>query len=254
MISSAELPATFFADSEFSMSAEPSTIDRRIDQVSVATLSLRFVTALEIVSVVSSVVLTAWVLTPLQLNQRWLEALPGVCGLLLMLYSHRLHGETLAQLGFTTKHFGTALKLLLGPMLLVAALLLSLGFLTHALHFGQRFWLSLLLLPLWALTQQYILQGFIYRRLKLIVGAEKNALTIFLAALLFALVHAPNAPLMLLTLIGGLVWTWVYARAPNLFALGLSHALMSALAISSLPAWFLQSMGIGYKYLIYQRF
>ena len=234
------------------MSAAPSTIDLSLDGT--ATLSLRFVTALEIASVVSSVVLTAWVLTPLQLNQRWLEALPGVCALLLMLYSHRLHGETLAQLGFTTKHFARAVKLLLGPMLLVTTLLLGLGILTHSLHFGQRFWLSLLLLPWWGVTQQYILQGFIYRRLRLIVGAQKHTLTIFLAALLFALVHAPNVLLMLLTLIGGWVWTWVYARAPNLFALGLSHALMSAIAMSSLPAWFLQSMSIGYKYLIYQRF
>lgn len=234
------------------MSAASSTTDLSLN--STATLSLRFVTALEIVSVVSSVVLTAWVLTPLQLNQRWLEALPGVCALLLMLYSHRLHGETLAQLGFTTKHFARAVKLLLGPMLVVTALLLGIGVLTHSLHFGQRFWLSLLLLPWWGVTQQYILQGFIYRRLRRIVGAQNHTLTIFLAALLFALVHAPNVPLMLLTLIGGWVWTWVYARAPNLFALGLSHALMSVITMSSLPAWFLQSMSIGYKYLIYQRF
>ncbi len=236
------------------MSAEPSTIARSLDRTSEAQLSLRFVTGLEILSVVSSVLLTAWVLTPLQLQPRWLEALPGACALLLILHSHRLHGETLAQLGFTTKHFGRAVKLLLGPMLLVTTLLMGIGSVTGSLHFGQRFWLSLLLLPWWGLTQQYILQGFIYRRLKLMVGAEKNALTIFLAALLFALVHAPNAPLMLLTLIGGLVWTWVYSRAPNLLALGLSHALMSAIAMSSLPAWFLQSMSIGYKYLIYQRF
>ncbi len=219
-----------------------------------ASLSLRFVTTLEIASVVGSVLLTAWVLTPLQLNQRWLEALPGFCALLLMIHSHWLHGETLAELGFTTKHFGRASKLLLGPMVVTAMLLICIGFWGSSLHFERHFWLSLLLLPWWGLTQQYILQGFIYRRLRLIVGAKKNTFTIFLAAFLFALVHAPNVPLMLLTLLGGLVWTWVYTRAPNLLALGLSHALMSAIAMSSLPTWFLQSMSIGYKYLIYQRF
>lgn len=234
------------------MSAEPSALDQNLEQPPSARLSLRVVTALEIVSVVGSVLLTAWVLTPLQLQQRWLEAVPGVCALLLMLHSHRLRGETLAQLGFTTRQFGRAVKLLLGPMLVVTALLIGIGALAHSLNFGRRFWLSLLVLPLWGLTQQYILQGFIYRRLQLLFGAKK--LTICLAAFLFALVHAPNVPLMLLTLLGGLVWTWVYERAPNLFALGLSHALMSAIAMSSLPAWFLQSMSIGYKYLIYQRF
>ncbi len=234
------------------MSPAPSNLNSGM--TAAASLSLRFVTALEIASVVGSVLLTAWVLTPLQLNQRWLEALPGLCALLLMLHSHRLHGETLAELGFTTRHFGRASKLLLGPMLVVTGLLLGVGFWAASLHFGRRFWLSLLLLPWWGVTQQYILQGFIYRRLRLIVGAEKNTLTIFLAALLFALIHAPNVPLMLLTLLGGLAWTWVYTRAPNLLALGLSHALMSAIAMSSLPTWFLQSMSIGYKYLIYQRF
>jgi membrane protease YdiL (CAAX protease family) len=224
------------------------------DERAAARLSFRTVTALEIVSVVSSVLLTAWVLNPLQLEHRWLELLPGGCALLLMLHSHWLRAETPQSLGFTMQHFGRATKLLLGPMLLVGALLVGIGFGAGALQFGRRFWLSLLVLPFWGLTQQYILQGFIYRRLKLICGAQTQSLPIFLAAALFALVHAPNGPLMLLTLLGGLVWTWVYERAPNLFALGLSHALMSALAMSALPPWFLQSMSIGYKHLIYQRF
>lgn len=219
-----------------------------------ARLSLRAVAALEVASVVSSVLLIAWVLNPLQLQQRWLEAIPGVLALLLMIHSHRLHGETPAVLGFTTKYFGRALKFLLLPMLVTTALLLCIGYAADSLNFGQRFWLSLLVLPLWGVTQQYVLQGFIYRRLQLILGETKTTQTIFLAALLFALVHAPNLALMLLTLIGGLVWTWVYTRAPNLFALGLSHAIMSAIAMSSLPPWFLQSMSIGYKHLIYQRF
>jgi membrane protease YdiL (CAAX protease family) len=224
------------------------------DRSTAAQISLRAVTALEILSVVSSVLLTAWVLNPLQLKPRWLEAMPGFCALLLMLYSHWWRAETPQSLGFTTQHFGRASTLLLGPMLLVGALLVSIGGWAGSLNFGPRFWLSLVVLPLWGLTQQYILQGFIYRRLKLICGAQTKALPIFLAAALFAFVHAPNWPLLLLTLMGGLVWTWVYERAPNLFALGLSHALMSALAMASLPPWFLQSMSIGYKHLIYQRF
>ena len=228
--------------------------DPRPPQISEARLSLRTVAALEVASVISSVLLIAWVLNPLQLQQRWLEAVPAALALLLVIHSHRLHGETPAVLGFTTNYFGRAVKLLLLPMFLATALLLGIGYFAHSFNFGQRFWWSLAVLPLWGLTQQYILQGFIYRRLQLILGTAKTTATIFLAAFLFALVHAPNLPLMLLTFIGGLVWTWVYARAPNLFALGLSHAIMSALAMSSLPAWFLQSMSIGYKHLIYQRF
>lgn len=219
-----------------------------------AHLSLRTVTVLEVASVISSVLLIAWGLNPLQLQQRWIEVVPGGLALLLMIYSHRLRGESPSELGFTVNYFGRAMRLLLLPMLITTAILLGIGYFAASLNFGQRFWLSLVALPPWGLTQQYILQGFIYRRLHLILGETKSATVIFLAAFLFALVHAPNVPLMLLTLIGGLVWTWVYTRAPNLFALGLSHAMMSAIAMSSLPAWFLQSMSIGYKHLIYQRF
>ena len=228
----------------------------QIDQSNLgdARLSLRAVAALEIISVLGSVLITAWVLNPLQLNQRWLEAVPGILAVALMMYSHWLNGETPQVLGFTGKHFLRALQLLIVPMLVVGALLLFIGYQAHSLNFGERFWLSLLVVPFWGLAQQYILQGFIYRRLQRIFPAQNGYIIILIAAVLFALVHAPNLPLMLLTLIGGIVWTWVYARAPNLFVLGLSHGVMSAIAMSSLPAWFLQSMSIGYKHLIFQKF
>ncbi len=231
-------------------------IKMQIDQSNLndARLSFRAIAALEIISVISSVLITAWVLNPLQLNQRWLEAVPGTLALALMMYSHWLNGETPQVLGFTGKHFWRALRLLILPMLVVGALLFFIGYQAHSLNFGERFWLSLLVVPFWGLTQQYILQGFIYRRLKRIFPAQNSYIIILIAAVLFALVHAPNLPLMFLTLIGGIVWTWVYACAPNLFVLGLSHGVMSAVAMFSLPAWFLQSMSIGYKYLIFQKF
>jgi membrane protease YdiL (CAAX protease family) len=228
-----------------------------------ARLSLRAVAALEIASVLGSVLVTAWVIAPLQLRQRWLEVVPGLLALALMVNSHRWHGETPRMLGFTARHFGRAAKLLAAPMLVSAALLVGSGYLAGSLNFNERFWLSLVVLPFWGLTQQYILQAFIYRRLKLtLVDARapegeqvrRTRLAVVLAASLFALVHLPNWPLVALTLVGGLVWTWVYERAPNLFALGLSHGLMSDIALSSLPAWLLHSMSVGYKHFIYQKF
>jgi len=228
-----------------------------------AYLSLRAVSALEIASVIISVLVTAWVIVPLQLNSRWLEAMPGLLALALMINSHRLRGEKPSELGFTMRHFGRALLLLAAPMLIVSALFIGFGSMAGSLSFTTRFWGSLLLLPFWGLAQQYTLQAFVYRRLKFMLvdeegteskRAQRTRLAIFMAALLFALVHAPNLALIVLTLAGGLVWSWVYERAPNLFALGLSHGVMSAIAMSSLPAWLLQSMSIGYKHLLYQRF
>jgi membrane protease YdiL (CAAX protease family) len=230
---------------------------------SAARLSLRAVAVLEIASVLGSVLITAWAIAPLQLRERWLEAAPGLLALALMVNSHRWHGETPQMLGFTTRYFWRAARLLIAPMVVCAALLVGGGYAGGTLNFNERFWLSLAVLPFWGLTQQYILQAFIYRRLKLALldpratesgSTLRTRLAIVLAASLFALVHLPNWPLMALTLAGGLVWTWVYERAPNLFALGLSHGLMSAVTMSSLPAWLLHSMSVGYKHFIYQKF
>ncbi|HYE74193.1 MAG TPA: hypothetical protein VEF04_12725, partial [Blastocatellia bacterium] len=179
-----------------------------------AKFSLRAVTLLEVLSVASSIFITAWVITPLQLRQRWIESIPGILALLLMINSHRWHGETPQMLGFTTRHFFRAIKLLILPMIITTATVVSIGYFFGSLNFKERFWTSLVILPFWGLTQQYILQAFIYRRLKLVLvdpldpenkQRQRTLIAIMLAAGIFAFVHLPNGPLMLLTLIGGLV-------------------------------------------------
>jgi membrane protease YdiL (CAAX protease family) len=225
-----------------------------------ASFSLRTIGALEIASVTLSVLITVWAIIPLQLNHPGLVALPGLFALILMIHSHRVRRETLHDLGFTMRYFGRAILLLALPMIIGGAVLIAVGSLHGSFQVKSRFWTSLALLPLWGLTQQYILQGFIYRRLRFVLADEnasageqvkRTQLAILLTAILFALVHAPNLPLMALAFLGGLVWSWVYERAPNLFALGLSHALMSAIVLLSLPA---HSMRIGYEYFIYRAF
>jgi membrane protease YdiL (CAAX protease family) len=53
---------------------------------------------------------------------------------------------------------------------------------------------------------------------------------------------------MVATFAGGLIWAYIYQRAPNLFALALSHALMSMLLACSLPAQTINSLRVGIKY------
>jgi len=222
------------------------------EPVAPAQLSLRVVTALEVASVLVSLLITVWVVVPLQPDHRWLAGVPVLLALALMTHSHRLRGETPAELGFTTAHFGRALRLLALPALLSATVILGVGYLTDSFHASSHFLTTVLFLPCWGIFQQYVLQGFIYRRLKLVLAGERAA--IFAAAAIFGLAHAPNLPLMGLTFAAGLVWSWVYERAPNLFALGLSHGLMSLLVMTSLPPWAVESLSVGYKYFLYQKF
>lgn len=224
-----------------------------------AQLSLRAVTLLEVASVVFTVLITAWVIMPLRLGNWWLESLPGLLALLLMFNSHRLRGETPRQLGFTPEHFGRACRLLIGPMIVALAIVLLIGRALGSLHFTAHFPASFAGRSAWGLLQQYLLQAFIFRRLRSALAGESESETlsaprqaIVVTALLFALVHTPNLPLMLLTFASGLLWTWVYSRAPNLLALALSHGLLSAVTAMSLPDWMLKGMIVGLRHLVYQ--
>jgi membrane protease YdiL (CAAX protease family) len=217
--------------------------------------SLRVVSGLEIASVISSVLLTTWALIPLQPRHRWLTSIPAVLAVGLMLHSHRVRGERLGELGFTTRGFGRAVGLVLPPTLLACGIFAAIGYWNGSFHRTSNFWTNLLVVPVWGLIQQYVLQGFIYRRCReMMAEAGRPWPAMLTAAGLFALVHAPNRTLMLLTFCGALIWTWVYERAPNLFALALSHAAISLMLMNSLPSWLLESMSVGYKHFLYQKF
>ncbi|MBL8168569.1 MAG: CPBP family intramembrane metalloprotease [Acidobacteria bacterium] len=230
---------------------------------SAAQLSLRAVSGLEVASVSASALLTTWALLPLQPWPRWLAAIPALLAVGLMLHSHHARGESWRALGFTTEHLGRALRLVAGPTVLACMLFAALGWWAGSFHQTSHFWTNLLVLPAWALLQQYVLQGFIYRRVRFVLmpsqaspeqQRRRSHLAVLVTAGIFALLHAPNVTLMLLTLLGALIWSWVYERAPNLFALALSHAVISLLLMTALPSWLLESMSVGYKHFLYQKF
>lgn len=85
----------------------------------------------------------------------------------------------------------------------------------------------------WGLSQQYGLTAFFYRRLLAAFGSASVASLV--SAALFALFHLPNVFLMMLTFGAGLLSCWLYRRHPNLLVLGAVHAIISFVALSSLP-------------------
>src|SRR5438477_11576772 len=205
------------------------------------TLSWQAINLAEVISVVLSILLVEWALAPFAVSP-WLLGAPPLLAFALMLYSHRCRGETAQTLGFGGRYFDRALLLLAGPTLLAIAALIFVSHATHSLHLPDRFWARLSLLPGWALLQQYVLLGFTYRRLRQFLHANQS---IIIMAGLFALVHAPNYPLMIFTFLGGLIWSFVYDRAPNLFAPVLSHVLLCAKVIVAVPESILPRLKYG---------
>lgn len=200
----------------------------------------------EIVSVVTSCLIAEWVALSFAGRSKLITAIPILLALGLMVFSYRERGETLHDIGFRTDNFLAACRVLLLPTAAASFLIVATGwFMKHQIlagHFRARF----LLLPLWALFQQYALNGFINRRAQLVFG--KGLKSIAIVALVFALLHLPNPPLTVLTLLGGMIWAAAYQRRPNLFALALSHTLVSLTLALTISPDLLNSLRVGFKY------
>jgi membrane protease YdiL (CAAX protease family) len=228
-----------------------------------ARISMRAVSALEIASVFVSVIIISWAIVPLQPWRRWVAALPALLAMALMINSQRARGESLREVGLGAGHFYSALRLLAAPTIVACAAFAAIGYSTGSFHRTSHFWATALWAPVWALIQQYASQAFVYRRVRFLLLGDRRApeehkrrtgLAILLNAAIFSSAHAPNFSLMTLTFAGGLIWSWVYERAPNLPAIALSHAAVSLTMMTTLPPWLLPSMSVGYKHFLYQKF
>jgi membrane protease YdiL (CAAX protease family) len=201
----------------------------------------------EVVSVVISCLIAEWVVLSFAGRSKSIMAIPVVLAFSLMVFSHRVRGETLHDLGFRLDNFLPAVRLLIWPTVGAVFLILLAAWITSGYGFSLRppRWRHLVV-PAWAFFQQYSLQSFINRRAQIACG--KGLRSIVLVAVVFSLVHLPNPLLAIVTLVGGLMWAWVYQRQPNIVALALSHAIASLVLALSLPVDLVNSLRVGFKY------
>jgi len=206
----------------------------------------------EIASVVSSIFIAEWLASVAVDWMRIAVVVPIGLAFVLSISSHRLRGETLRDLGFRLDNFLRAAGLLTLPMIVTAIVCLAIGWWTGERidflrwHISRPLAVQLILGFAWGFVQQYMLQSLVNRRAQIIWG--RGWLSVLVVAAIFAGLHLPNPALTVATFVGGVIWAAVYQRAPNIFALAISHSLMTWIVVSTAPASALHHLRIGLKY------
>ena len=211
----------------------------------------RVLAAWEILAVIASVLIAEWLVFPLAGDSALALLFPITTILIFMLLSHRARHESACDVGWRLDNFRQAARLLALPMLVVVSFLIGVGLYNARLDFtrwegGQSIFGVPALSLLWGPLQQYALQGFVNRRAQIVWGQGWKSITA--TALVFALLHLPNPWLAFATFGGGLLWAWVYQRAPNLWAVGISHGVLTWVLVSTVPPAALHNLRVGFKY------
>ena len=162
---------------------------------------------------------------------------------------HR-RGDGLREIGVRIDNLVPAAKEAAAVTLPVAAAVLAVGSAVGTLRPDWRIVaVRLPWLIAWGFLQQFVLQGFVHRRVREIVQGDR--IREIATAAIFASCHVPNIPLIAVTFVGGWVWAALFRRCPNLIGLAVSHGIGSAAVAIALGPELLHGMRVGRGYFTY---
>jgi membrane protease YdiL (CAAX protease family) len=113
-------------------------------------------------------------------------------------------------------------------------------------HDRGALWTNLAMLIPWGLGQQFVLHTVFLREAQATVSRPAG---VWLAALMFAILHLPNPFLTVMTGIGALAWCFIYDRHPNLLPLALSHAVLTLAILYAFDDAITGRLRVGLGYL-----
>jgi len=160
----------------------------------------------------------------------------GLVGLLAKETSQRLWGSPASPEFERVRRCTLAMFLVTVPTVLIF-LLYGIWDSYHARHlwgdvarrlFNRRFFATLLLYVPWALVQQQLFQFYLLGRLRALLPYASPLFLSIVNGVLYGLMHLPEWPVTLVTMTGGVVWSYSYYRDRYVLPLALSHALVGS--------------------------
>lgn len=163
-----------------------------------------------------------------------------------------VRGETPASVGLSISTLHAAARALLPVIAACAGVILLAGVASNSIRdISARFAAGgLVLYCAWGLFQQYLLNGFVVKRL---IAARVRRRAPAVAAIIFGVVHMPNPFLVLVALAGGYASAWAYLRYHNLIMLGLAHGVLGFALYFAVPDSISHHLYAGPKCIAYCR-
>ena len=101
----------------------------------------------------------------------------------------------------------------------------------------------------WAAIQQFLICVIVAERIERVLGSARSG-ACSVPPLVFSLLHTPNAMLMQLTFVAGLIWIWNWQRHRALLANMVAHAVCGLLLTLSLPKEWLHSAEVSARFFL----
>jgi hypothetical protein len=126
--------------------------------------------------------------------------------------------------GFRKEGFKSSLKIVLPLSIVLVTAFVIVGKANDTLILNWHLLPILVLYPLWATIQQFLIIGLITRNLDDYEGKDiPKSVILVVASTVFSIVHYPSVPLMVATLFLAMLYTVLYLKYRNLWVLGLFH-------------------------------
>lgn len=142
---------------------------------------------------------------------------------------------------------------IVGAALMLAALVIAIAARMHTLQepYGPMGRADAFVgYAVWAIAQQWLLQGYFLPRLA--QATPQKCWAAVIVACLFAVAHLPNAILAVMALFWGLAASFLYLRFRSIVTLGFAHAILGITVAISIPGPVLHNMRVGLAYIQYQ--